>query len=195
MEMGKVEQLRDEVVGLRPVYKDIGNCTEILLKNGEVVQDRRVLNSVLKALAAVYAIDLKAQRRLLREKLRRKGLLPFYLGAGRIFVPLKMRKAVTENDAVYGYVDMAYMGEPRAGAGKECLIKLTNGLILKVLSSESTVHSVQHSGTEVKAVFQPYKGGDDQQEQVMEAGRIFACTLATMAKQLDRIEQDLHRKD
>jgi hypothetical protein len=27
----KVEQIRDEVIGLRPVYSDAGNCTEILL--------------------------------------------------------------------------------------------------------------------------------------------------------------------
>ena len=85
MDMAKVEQWRDDVVGLRPVYEDIGNCTEILLRNGTVVRDRRVLNSVVKALAAAYAIDLKAQRRILREKITRQGVLPFYLEAGRVF--------------------------------------------------------------------------------------------------------------
>jgi hypothetical protein len=193
--MGKVEQLRDEVIGLRPVYCDIGNATDIFLKNGEVVRDRRVLNSVVKALAASYAVDLKAQRKLLQEKLSRKGVLPFYLGAGRVFVPLKMRQAVTENDAVYGYVDMAYMGEPQPTAGKECLIKLSNGLQVQVLSNQSTVHGVQHSCKAALAVFQPYNGGDEQQEQVMEAGRIFTCALATMVQQLNRIEQNLYRKD
>jgi hypothetical protein len=195
VEIGKVEQLRDEVIGLRPVYCDIGNATEIFLKSGEVVRDRRVLNSVVKALVAAYAIDLKAQRRLLREKLCRQGVLPFYLGTGRVFVPLKMRRAVTENDAVYGYVDIAYIGEPQPTAGKECVIKLSNGLQLQVLSNQSTVHGVQHFGTATLAVFQPYNGCDDQQEQVMEAGRIFTCIIAQIVQQLNRIEQSLVRKD
>ncbi|MDD3365465.1 MAG: hypothetical protein PHZ03_10825 [Syntrophomonas sp.] len=195
MDMVKVEQLRDEVIGLRPVYCDIGNATDILLKSGEVVRDRRILKSVVKALAASYAIDLKAQRKLLQEKISRKGVLPFYLGTGRVFVPLKMRQAVTDSDSVYGYVDMTYMGEPQAGVGKKCLIELSNGLRLQVLSSQSTVHGAQHYGKAVLAVFQPYKGGDDQQEQVMEAGRLFTCVIAQIVQQLNRIEQGLHRKD
>jgi hypothetical protein len=49
------------------------------------------------------------------------------MGDGRVFIPLKMRQAVTENDAVYGYVDMAYMGEPEARAGKECPQRARDG--------------------------------------------------------------------
>lgn len=195
MRLVKVEQFRDEVIALKPVYSEIGNTTDILLKSGEVVRDRRVLNSVVKVLAASYAVDLKAQRQILQEKLSRKGVLPFYLGNGRVLIPLKMRQAVTENDAVYGYVDMAYMGEPQVGVGKECLIKLSNGLQLQVLSSQSTVHGALHSGKAVLAVFEPYKGGDDQQEQVMEAGRMFTCVITQIVQQLDRIEQSIHRKE
>ncbi len=191
MNMAKVEQCRDEGVGLRPVYADIGNCTEIFLKNGTVVQDRRVLSSVVKALALAYAIDLKAQRRILRAKITRQGVLPFYLGAGRVFVPLKMRKAVTENDSVYGYVDMAYMGEPPVAAGKECLMKLSNGIIVKVLSNISTIDGARNCARSALGVFQPYTGGDDQQDEVMEAGRVFGCVLAAMAQQLNRIESRL----
>lgn len=193
--MVKVEQLRDEVIGLKPVYTELGNVTDILLKSGETARDKRVLNSVMKALAASYAVDLKAQRRIVREKTNRQGMLPFYLGAGRVFIPLKMRQALTGKDAVYGYVDMAYMGEPRIGEGKGCMIHLSNGLQLQVLSSQSTVHGAQRSGQAALAIFQPYKGGDEQQEQIMEAGRIFTCVITQILQQLDRIEQNLERKD
>ncbi len=191
MDVGKVEQLRDEVIGLRPVYTEIGNATDILTKNGEVVRDKRVLRSVLKALAASYAVDLKAQRRLLLEKLSRKGMLPFYLGEGRVFIPLKMCQAVAVRDAVYGYVDLAYMGEPQIGVGKGCVIELSNGLLLQVLSSQSTVHGAQHAGQAALTILQPYKGGDDQQEQVMEAGRVLSSVIAQMQQQLKRIEQTI----
>ncbi len=184
--MIKVEQLRDEVIGIKPVYTEIGNVTDILLKNGEVVRDKRILQSVMRALAAAYAVDLKAQRRILQEKLSRQGMLPFYLGAGRVFIPLKMRQALTEKDAVYGYVDMAYMGEPQAGVGKECMIHLSNGLQLQVLSSQSTVHGAQRSGQAALAVFRPYKGGDDQQEQIKEACQVFCCVIVRILEHLNK---------
>ena len=37
----KVEQFRDEVIVLRPVYTDRGNATELWLNSGEVLQDMR----------------------------------------------------------------------------------------------------------------------------------------------------------
>ncbi|WP_041427370.1 hypothetical protein [Syntrophomonas wolfei] len=189
---GKVEQLRDEVIGIRPVYSETGNATDIILKDGRVVRERRVLNSVVKALAASYAIDLKAQRRNLREKLGRKGVLPFYLGEGRVFVPLKMRQAVTEGDSVYGYIDMSYMGQPRAGTGRECLIPLANGSELQVLSAQSTVLGAQHSGWAALAALEPNKGdGDARQEQVMEAAQILAAAMVEIIEQLKRIELSL----
>ena len=30
---GKVEQLRDEVIGIRPVYSETGNATDLILKD------------------------------------------------------------------------------------------------------------------------------------------------------------------
>ena len=192
VDVGKVEQLRDEVIGIRPVYSETGNATDIILKDGRVVRDKRVLNSVVKALVASYAVDLKAQRRNLREKLGRKGVLPFYLGEGRVFVPLKMRQALTDGDSVYGYIDMSYMGQPQAGTGRECLIPLANGLELQVLSAQSTILGIQNTGQAALSALQPYKGdGDAREEQVVEAARISAVTLAEILEQLTRIEQSL----
>ncbi len=192
VDVGKVEQLRDEVIGIRPVYSETGNATDILLKDGRVVRDWRVLNSVVKALTTSYAVDLKAQRRNLREKLGRKGVLPFYLGEGRVFVPLKMRRALTDGDSVYGYIDMSYMGQPQAGTGRECLIPLANGLELQVLSAQSTILGIQNTGQAALSALQPYKGdGDAREEQVVEAARILAVTLAEILEQLTRIEQSL----
>lgn len=189
--LAKVEQYRDEAIGLKPVYSDLGNITEILLKNGDIVQDRRTVRSVVRALAASYAIDLIAQRKLLKERLRRKGLLPFYLGNKRVFIPLKMRQAVTENDAVYGYVDMAYMGDYHEGSDKECLIKLSNGMDIKVLSNHSTVLGAQHTGTVVLGILQADLDGDDPMEQVLAVARVLGNAITGIVRQLDRIEQNL----
>ncbi len=191
----KVEQLRDELVGLRPVYTEIGNCTELLLKSGEVVLDRRVLQSVVKALAAAYAVDLKAQRRLLQSRLNRQGVLPFYLGKGRVFVPLKMRQAVAENDAVYGYVDLACITEALGTNDRGCVIRLANGLELEILSSQSTVLGIQHTGKVVLAIFQPALIGEGVEELVIKAVRAIITALTDQTRHLERIEEKLKKRN
>jgi len=191
VKLAKVEHFRDEVIGLKPVYSEVGNITEILLKNGDAVQDRRVMRSVVKALAASYAIDLIAQRKMLKGKLGRKGLLPFYLGTERVFIPLKMRSAVAENDAVYGYVDMAHVKDSHYGGDKGCLIKLSNGIEINVLSNHSTVLEAQHTGMLVLGILKPDGSGANPLDQVREAARILGNTITSIASQLDRIEQNL----
>ena len=193
MIMGKVEHLKDLVIGLRPVYSDIGNCTELLLKNGEVVLDQRILNSVMRALAASYAVDLKAQRHILQAKISRKGMLPFYLGDGRVFIPLKMRHALTEKDAVYGYIDLAYMGEPQQGVGRGCLIELCNGLQLQVMSPPVTVHGARYFGLAALDLLQPFKDEAALEAMVMQTIRIIIDAISRRVQQIDRIELKLNR--
>ncbi|MEN6327024.1 MAG: hypothetical protein ABFD18_12575 [Syntrophomonas sp.] len=184
MEFGKVEQLRDEVVGLRPVYGDIGNCTELLLKSGEIVLDKRSLNGVKKALAMAYAIDLKAQRRQLQASLKRKGgPFPFYLSRKRVFIPLKMRRVVSDNDAVYGYLDLDYIDVLELISSRKCIVKLSNALRLEVLSSRQTMLGAQHDGVAVreflhKQVEKVDNGISD--EQLAAAVRLIISTITKM---------------
>lgn len=46
----KVEQLRDDVIGLRPVYSEGADATEIICANGSVIIDYRRVKTVVKAL-------------------------------------------------------------------------------------------------------------------------------------------------
>ncbi|MGE5458928.1 MAG: hypothetical protein ACM3NJ_00600 [Methanobacterium sp.] len=193
MMIGKVELLRDEVIGLRPVYCDMGNCTELLLKNGKVVLDRRVMHSVLKALAASYAVDLKAQRRILQMEINRKGMLPFYLGDGRVFIPLKMRHALTEKDAVYGYVDLAFITEPQKGVGRECRIALSNGLQLQVLSTTATVQGAWHSGLAALDLFKPTGDEDAVEALLQKTFKLILDAISRRVQQMDRIEYKVER--
>ncbi|MGI5922250.1 MAG: hypothetical protein ACOX6I_11000, partial [Syntrophomonadaceae bacterium] len=105
----RVEQVRDKVVGFRPVYIDGGNSTELLLLNGEVVVDRRAWTTVQHALFYSYGLDLSAQRNMLRARLNQKGNLPFYLDEKRVFIPLKTRKVLAPRDGVYGYIDESFI--------------------------------------------------------------------------------------
>lgn len=98
-----------------------------------------------------------------------------------------MRRALAEGDSVYGYFDISYMGQPRAESGKKCLISLANGSELQVLSAQTTVLGVWHSGRAALAVLQSDKADDDlKREQVMEVARILAVAMVEILKQFKR---------
>lgn len=200
MKVVKAEQVRDELIGLRPVYNDIGNVTEVLLANGEMLLDRRVLRSVLKGLAQSFGLDLSAQRRNLQQKLGRKMVIPVYFNKRRVFVPLKMRRAVTENDQVYGYIDVScIVDQVEAGDKKSCLVKLSNGMEIEVLSSRKTVLGSKELGTRLLGSLQEGKKQSHEEEQVMESARVWAQSMLEVRKisiQLDRIESSIkHNPD
>lgn len=69
MQFTKVELVRDEIIGFKPDYSDIGDVTNLLMADGSVEVDKRTLKSVRRALAASYAVDLTAQRKGLRSRL------------------------------------------------------------------------------------------------------------------------------
>ena len=191
---GKVEHWRDDVIGLRPVYTERGNATELMLRSGEVKVDERGIKSVLAALARSYAIDFKAQRVQLGKVLQKQANLPFHLGSERIFVPLKMRRAVTDNDQVYGYVDVRCLDEPRAGAEGQCLVMLKTGLELEVLSSVTTAAASRHTGLRLLEILNADSGRKAEEQQALDViFRLIHC-LTDMRDRLRRIEHKLDRQ-
>lgn len=191
MNLVKVEDLRDRVIGLRPVYFEGGNSTELLLDSAEVLLDKRISSSVVYALARSYAIDFSAQRKLLKDRLNRKAVLPFYLDEKRIFVPLKMRTGLTPRDTIYGYVNVLYLDEIIAVGKKTCEVKLVNGMNLNVLSSRNTVVLSEHVGREVLALLQDGQDDNNDEAQIIESVRSLLRILVNMARQIERIEQKL----
>lgn len=194
MKTGKVEKWRDDVIGLRPVYTDRGNATEVLLKDGEVILDERGLKSVLAALGRAYAVDFKAQRVQLEELLQKQANLPFQLGPERVFVPLKMRRAVTDNDQVYGYVDVRFLDEPRAGDNGQCLVMLKTGLELEVLSSVSTAASSRHTGLRLLEILNADTGRKAEEQQIINSVLYFIQCLNAMHDRLRSIEHKLDQQ-
>lgn len=189
----KVEQLRDDVMALRPVYNSQGaNATEIICADGRVITDNRRVKTVTKALLRSYALDLRAQHEIVRNCAGRQSVLPFYLPKGRIFIPLKMRQAVGENDQVYGYVDLSYLGNFVGQGSNRCVVPLSNGLELEVLSSKKTALESEAVGKKLAEFLKE----DDKKtmagaDNIMESGRQISSFFNSIRKQLDRIEDRL----
>ncbi len=189
MTWAKVEQVRDQVIGLRPVYKNSGNATEILLENGQALPERRILKSVVAALARTYAIDLGAQRTLVREWLGKKTLLPFYIAADRVFIPLKMRQARAGNDETYGYLDVRFINDIGEIGRRRCRISCRNGFNLDILSGKSTVLKSQHSGQQLYSLLGNMDRSDSDEDRAAESARLVVRVLNKISMQLDRIEK------
>ena len=187
----KVEQYRDEVIVLRPVYTDRGNATELWLNSGEVLQDMRGLKAVLSALAGIYAVDLKAQKKHLREALNHGGILPLYLGK-RVFIPLKMRQVVTDNDAVYGYVDLDFI-KGLDGEKKEriCWVRLKTGEDIKLCSTLTTAVNSRHLGEKLAECLQREQADKVEELKVMESLFKLVQSMQLLAERLERLDTDV----
>ena len=115
------------------------------------LEDPRQVESVKRALARCYAVDLQAQARLLREKYHRWILLHFYLPDGRVFVPFKLRESRISGDACYGYIDMDQVA--RLVPGSESHVMLKNGERLPLYSNITTARLAYFMGLEILADF------------------------------------------
>ena len=69
----RIEEIHEQLVAFYPVYGDQGSETRLLYAVNEPDAeaegcDRRQVENVKRALARCYAVDLKAQAKLLRER-------------------------------------------------------------------------------------------------------------------------------
>jgi hypothetical protein len=182
----RIEDLKEQIILLRPVYSDDGNTTELLFMAGkqtEKTMDRRNISSVRQSLARSYHLDLSAQSRELEQKFNRRYLLPFYLPDGRVFVPLKMRRPQVIGDATYGYVDVACIKSVHKVNG-QTMLKLTGGEEVPLCSTSLSAYSSISLG---KDTLEYLTSRDhDEQEQVLDA-------LGILINKLYRIEKILEK--
>lgn len=188
MAWSRVEQLREQVVGLRPVYSSTGNSTEVLMLEGHSISERRGLKSSISALARSYAVDLAAQRSMVRTWLGKQTLVPFYLSAQRVFIPLKMRQSRAGNDETYGYLDVRLVQDIKELARRRCQVVLENGIVLEILSGKSTVLQSQHNGQRLLTLLGNIENTADDEDNAVESARWMVRTLKKISLQLDRME-------
>jgi len=150
----KIEEVHGQLVAFYPEYTDQGNVTRVIYmsdRQGKYAStiDPRQVESVKRALARCYAVDLPAQAHLLREKYHRRILLHFYLTDGRVFVPFKLRESRISGDACYGYIDIDQVA--RLLPGSKPYVKLKNGDGLPLYSNITTARLAYFMGLEIMA--------------------------------------------
>lgn len=148
----KIEDIHSQLIAFYPVYTDEGNMTKIIYNSDgqklvSSITDPRQVESVKRALARCYALDLQAQACLLREKYHRRILLHFYLNDGRVFVPFKLREGKISGDACYGYIDIDQVA--RLVPGNAPHVKLMSGERLPLYSNITTARLAYFMGLEI----------------------------------------------
>jgi hypothetical protein len=148
----KVEEIHGQLIAFYPIYTEAGNMTRVVYNvDGQKLvsssTDPRQVESVKRALARCYAVDLSAQACLLREKYHRRILLHFYLTDGRVFVPFKLRASRISGDACYGYIDLDQVA--RLVPGNDPHVKLKSGDRLPLYCNITTARLAYFMGWEI----------------------------------------------
>lgn len=188
MDFSRIEQVKDDVIVLRPVYINGANATELWLKDGEVLYDKRGIKGVVKAVGRTYMIDFSAQKKKVAELLQRAAIVPFYIDARRVFIPIKMRKALTANDVVYGYMDLAWLQQVDAVAKNHCRAVVGNGMEIDIFSSQNTVVNSQNNGQRVREMLADQVSNEPDEKQVIDSFVKVLRDMGNMCRQLNRIE-------
>ncbi len=189
-EFMKIEQVHNVVIGLRPIYSDIGDVTEIITASGDIYQDSRKLRTVRKTLARSYGIDLAGQAEMIAAEINKQAIMPFFIESQRVFIPLKMRTPVSANDSAYGYIDVRYIikVEP-VEEENQCLVHLSNELKIPVLNSQAVVLNNQHVGQVLLLRNHQELDSESKEEQLlMESARILIKTVKGIRIHLNKTE-------
>ena len=148
----RVEHVHDQLTAFYPEYTAQGNMTRLIYQDPEADKtssmiDPRQVESVKRALARFYAVDLRAQADILRRTYNRRIILHFYLPDGRVFVPFKLRERRISGDACYGFVDIAHIA--RLVPGNKPYVLMRSGERLSLYSSISTARLAYFMGWEI----------------------------------------------
>jgi hypothetical protein len=175
-----MEDIFIRLVMFRPVYANGANVTELMVNNSPSPYiDNRTVNTVKRALARCYAVDLAAQGELIRHEFHRHPPLPIHLpdsrqfNGGRVFIPLKMRRPRVAHDNAYGYVDVNFIRSIKPSENR-ALLELTDGRQLNLYCSPATARANVVLGQDVLRFFH---GGQNEDALVMEAVRIILHKL------------------
>jgi len=175
----------------RPIYTTTGSCTELLIDNTPSILDLRSVDSIRSALAREYAVDLRAQGRIIIRDFHRHQPVPFFLpepvrpDGGRVFVPLKMCKPRVARDRAYGYVDLSYIDHLEPVDNTSSLLHLTTGDTAELFCSLSATRSNLALGREVAARYlRPIPAEEDQ---VVQAARILLDRLSHIEEYLEHL--------
>lgn len=97
------------IIYILPFYLDgVGDVCKVKDKTGERIVYIKLAN-MLKNVFKERMLDFKEVRRKCRKALNQKNLIPLMLNESEVLFPIKIRKARTTRDEVYGYINFHFI--------------------------------------------------------------------------------------
>ncbi|HSW35618.1 MAG TPA: hypothetical protein VLH18_03350 [Candidatus Limnocylindrales bacterium] len=168
--MTDFETIVTSIVALEPCYgTQGGNATRIYTRQGEILEDKRRLLTILKKTVRYYSLDLTSLRQNYATYLGCNQNAPLPLSAQLVLVPLKMRQPLVENDGADGYVnvcaiiDITDVINEMNGAITGCRLHLIGGHSVTCLFSRKTTEKRTTAGRlalDRRLALQGYSSGE-----------------------------------
>ena len=122
------------IIAIVPQYiEGIGDCCKVKQENGEILHERK-LNTVIREIYRTNLVDFSAVKQKSASILRQKCLIPLYVSAIEILIPIKVRQPLFVSDCCYGYVNVF---EIKKVFNKEILLK--NGERIAFLDTKRAI--------------------------------------------------------
>jgi hypothetical protein len=141
------------IIALEPCYGlEGGNATRIYTRQGEILEDKRTLTTLLKRLLKAYGYDLSELRKHYGRYLGCGQGVPLPISRNLVLVQLKMRQPLVDSDSASGYVsvnDIVRISEEAGAKGEtpvKCRLTLSGGLSLPCCFTRSFVEKRLNMG-------------------------------------------------
>lgn len=129
-------ELEDIILGgieaIIPDYDDRGNYTKLYTIDGKIHKLDKSFWTVRNQICKHYLMDFKAARKYFGEITFMKNLAPISFDGKDVFVYIKVRNPVSDNDGAHGLINTTYV-EKVTEEDDEVIIKLQNNGNIKSL--------------------------------------------------------------
>src|SRR5690554_6273273 len=95
------ELVSKEIIAVLPLYKE-GNSTKIITNKQNEEYIYKSIKTFITLLARYFMIDLSSSRQYYGKIIGSTNIVPLPFDKDNIFVPLKVRKAISKNDGSFG---------------------------------------------------------------------------------------------
>lgn len=162
--MKNIEELvSKEIIAVLPLYKE-GNSTKIITNKQNEEYIYKSIKTFITLLARYFMIDLSSSRQYYGKIIGSTNIVPLPFDKDNIFVPLKIRKAISKNDGSFGYFNIGFIKDIIEKNNK-VYISLEKGYCIEVLQGIDSARKNLRNGYIIKQAYYKRAGVNIMEEQ------------------------------
>ncbi|SCG81897.1 hypothetical protein DW1_0277 [Proteiniborus sp. DW1] len=162
--MKNIEELvSKEIVAFLPFYIE-GNSTKVITNKQNEEYIYKSIKTFITLLSKYFMVDLNSSRQYYGKIIGSTNIVPLPFNKDNIFVPLKVRKAISKNDGSFGYFNIGFIKDI-IEKNKKVYVLLKKGDCIEVLQGIETAKKNLRNGYIVKQAYFKRVGVNIMEEQ------------------------------